>query len=226
MTTGVSTVLRRVERAARVTLAWLAVVAGAVALALAAGALIPANGGWRPPVAGPDTVDLFVETNGVHTGLTLPVFAAGVNWMDDFPITDANPALPATHIVIGWGSRDFYLHTPTWAQLKLSTALRAGSGLDSTLLHVGHLANPTEQTWRRPLRLSAARYRVLAAGIRAMRAPGGVIGGYTADDVFYPATGRYTAARTCNEWVGERLREAGVRTGVWTPLSAGVMRWR
>ncbi len=218
--------LRRVGRAARAILGWLAVACGLIALALAAGALIPTNGAWREPAAGPETVDLFVETNGVHTGLTLPVFAAGVNWMDDFPITDADPALPATHIVVGWGSRDFYLNTPTWAQLKLSTALNAGLGLDSTLLHVGHLANPTEQTWRKPLRVTADQYRALAASIRAARSSGGPIAGYSKDDVFYPALGRYTAAHTCNEWVGARLREAGVRTGVWTPLSAGVMRWR
>lgn len=218
--------LRQVGRVARTVVGWFAVACGLIALALAAGALIPANGGWRQPAAGPETVELFVETNGVHTGLTLPVFAAGVNWMDDFPITDADPALPATHIVVGWGSRDFYLNTPTWAQLKLSTALNAGLGLDSTLLHVGHLANPTAQTWRKPLRVTADQYRTLAASIRAARAPGGPIAGYSKNDVFYPALGRYTAARTCNAWVGERLREAGVRTGMWTPLSAGVMRWR
>ena len=200
--------------------------AGLLALALAAGALIPANAGWREPAAGPDTVDLFVETNGVHTGLTMPVFAAGVNWMDDFPITDADPSLPATHVVIGWGSRTFYLETPTWADLKWSTAAEAGLGLDTTLLHVAHLADPTEQVWRRPLRLTAGQYRALATSIRAARAAGGPIAGYGRDDVFYPARGRYSVAVTCNEWVGERLRAAGVRTGVWTPLSDGVMRWR
>lgn len=203
---------------------WIAVALGLIALALAAGALIPANAGWVEPA---DGVDLFVETNGVHTGLTLPVFAAGVNWMDDFPITDADPALPATHVLIGWGSREFYLNTPTWADLSWSTAGRAGLGLDTTLLHVVHLANPTEQVWRRPLRLTPDQYRALAAGIRASRAEGGgPIAGYAKDDVFYPARGRYSVAITCNEWVGRRLRDAGVRTGVWTPLSDGVMRWR
>ena len=215
-------------RGLRAFLGWFTVLCGAVALALAAGALIPANAGWEEPAVNtPGTVVLFVETNGVHTGLTLPVFAAGVNWMDDFPITDADPALPATHVLIGWGAHDFYLNTPTWAELKLSTALEAGLGLDTTLLHVVHLANPTEQPWRRPLRLTPDQYRALAAGIRAARVAGDApIAGYTEDDVFYPAHGHYSVAVTCNEWIGARLREAGVRTGVWTPLSAGVMRWR
>ena len=205
----------------------MAAALGLVALVLAAGALIPANAGWSEPPPGADSVDLFVETNGVHTGLTLPVFAAGVNWMDDFPITDADPTLPATHVLIGWGSRKFYLDTPTWADLEWSTAVRAGLGLDTTLLHVVHLANPNAQSWRRPLRVTAEQYRALAASIRAARVEGGrAIAGYGRDDVFYPARGRYSAVVTCNEWIGARLRAAGVRTGLWTPLSAGVMRWR
>ncbi len=215
---------RRLGRAALDGFGWLAALCGAVALALAVGALVPANPRWAEPARG---VDIFVETNGVHTGLDLPVFAAGVNWADDFPVTDADPALPATHVLIGWGSRDFYLHTPTWADLDWRVALRAGLGLDTTLLHVVHLANPTAQSWRRPLRLTVPQYRALAAGIRAARVPGGApIRGYAKDDVFYPARGRYTAAITCNEWIGARLRAAGVRTGLWTPLSQGVMRWR
>lgn len=215
---------RRVGRAARAVFGWIAALCGVIALALAVGALVPANPGWTEPV---DGVDIFVETNGVHTGLVLPVFAEGVNWYDDFPITDADPALPATHVLIGWGSRDFYLNTPTWADLDWGVALRAALGLDSALLHVTHLANPTEQVWRRPLRVSVAEYHALAASIRAARVAGGApIQGYTRDDVFYPALGRYTAAVTCNEWIGERLSEAGVRTGLWTPLAAGVMRWR
>ena len=219
--------IRRVGRAARAVAGWLAVAAGLVALALAIGALVPANGGWREAAAGPDTVDIFVETNGVHTGLDLPVFAAGVNWYDDFPITDADPALPATHVLIGWGAHDFYLETPTWADLDWRVAAGAGLGFDSTLLHVVHLANPGPQSWRRPLRLTADQYRALAAAIRAARVRGGApIAGYGPDDVFYLARGRYSAIATCNEWIAARLRDAGVRTGVWTPLSAGVMRWR
>lgn len=219
---------RRLGRAVLAVFGWLCAACGLIALALAAGALVPANPGWTEPAPGSaGTVDIFVETNGVHTGLVLPVFAQRVNWYDDFPITDANPALPATHVLIGWGSRDFYLETPTWADLDWRVAARAGLGLDTTLLHVVHLANPTAQSWRRPLRLSPEQYRRLAASIRSGRVEGGAaIPGYTPDDVFYPARGRYTAAITCNEWIAERLREAGVKTGIWTPLAAGVMRWR
>ena len=39
-------------------------------------------------------------------------------------------------ISIGWGDKGFYLDTPTWAELKLSTALIAGFGLGNAALHI------------------------------------------------------------------------------------------
>jgi hypothetical protein len=43
--------------------------------------------------------------------------------------------------------------------------------------------------------------------------------------MFYEAVGPYNAFMTCNEWTGRALRHAGVRTGLWTPLSQSIM-WR
>ena len=49
------------------------------------GGTIPANAGWRPPAQG---VRILVEDNGIHTGLVLPVRAAGIDWSQDFPASD------------------------------------------------------------------------------------------------------------------------------------------
>ena len=43
--------------------------------------------------------------------------------------------------------------------------------------------------------------------------------------MFYEAVGPYSAFYTCNSWTGRALREAGVKTGLWTPLSQSIM-WR
>ncbi|HEX8448713.1 MAG TPA: DUF2459 domain-containing protein [Allosphingosinicella sp.] len=43
--------------------------------------------------------------------------------------------------------------------------------------------------------------------------------------MFYEAVGPYSAVYTCNSWTGAALRHAGVRTGLWTPLSQSIM-WR
>jgi hypothetical protein len=49
--------------------------------------------------------------------------------------------------------------------------------------------------------------------------------GYGPDDIFYEANGGYSFILTCNEWTGRALRQAGVRTGLWTPLNQSIM-WR
>ena len=49
--------------------------------------------------------------------------------------------------------------------------------------------------------------------------------GYERSDAFYPASGGYSALRTCNEWTAQGLRAAGVKMGAWAPVPWGVMRW-
>ena len=48
------------------------------------------------------------------------------------------------------------------------------------------------------------------------------IEGYTPTDGFYAAKGRFDLLRTCNVWIGERLRDAGLRFGRWTPMPLSV----
>jgi uncharacterized protein (TIGR02117 family) len=74
--------------------------------------------------------------------------------------------------------------------------------------------------------LRPEEYRRLTTFISASFAKFGEMrSGYARYDAFYPATGRYSAVRTCNAWTGEALRAAGVRIGRWTPFPSTVMRW-
>lgn len=222
------------RRILRILVLVLAGLVGLVLLYLAAGvagSLIPANPGWREPEQG---VTLFVRTNGVHTWLVMPKQAAGVDWR---PLADPahirDPRFGrGDHVAIGFGNRDFYLNTPTWWDLSIPTAFAAAFGRGPGLVHLDHVWNPQPGPDQRPIRLSPDQYRRLAGHVRASfvlgpdARPVPLIGrGYGGSDIFYEGRGRYDARRTCNEWTGEALREAGVRVGVWTPFSQSVM-WR
>lgn len=206
----------------------LAALIGAYLLAALGGSLIPANNGWEEPESG---ITIHLHDNGIHTGFILPRSNAIADWSDLVrPEHLPDPALASDHLLFGWGDRAFYLETPTWGDLRPEIALLALVGSEASLVHVDHVAPPRPDEHTRAVTVTPAQYRAIAAAIRADFAlteagASQPVRGYGPRDVFYEAKGRYTALRTCNEWTGSILRDAGIEVGIWTPFSAGVMRW-
>ncbi len=189
------------------------------------GGAVPVNWGWRPPEKG---VRVFVESNGVHTGIVVPKVAAGIDWRDlARPEHLADPRYAGhPYLSFGWGDRAFYLETPRWADVKLATVVAAATGSGDTLVHLDHLPLPRVGPDVRSVMLRPDEYRRLAAFIRRTLADRPrVHRGYGPYDAFYTARGRYSARRTCNSWTGEALAHAGVRVGWWTPFPETVLWW-
>ena len=192
-----------------------------------AGALMlwPANA--RAP-AEPPNIEAYVLSNGVHTDLVLPVRSAVIDWRALFDPRDAKvPPLDAEFIAIGWGDRDFYLHTPTWADLTLRRAVGALFGANASLLHVTWLTRAQLRQGAYAMPMSPRQYLQLVAHVReslpraaARPMPGA---GYGAEDAFYEALGSYHLFETCNTWTGRGLRRAGVPVSRWTPFDFNVV---
>lgn len=136
------------------------------------GALVPVNPGYLPARVG---IDVYLRSNGVHTDLILPLRAADVDWTARVPFALLAPQPGVDYLAFGWGDRSFYLNTPNWADLKVSTALVALSGFDASIMHVETSGVPPAGPRTRHLRLSIAQYDQLAAYIAASfrRAPQG-----------------------------------------------------
>jgi len=192
------------------------------------GSLIPANPRWREPDTG---ITLFVETNGVHVSLIVPISAVGEDISDLIRPEDLErPDLFGTHAMIGWGHGGVYRNSPSWSDLRAGDVASAVFGSGDTLLHIYHLHNPTPAPYRAAFRVSTAQYRFIVREIRRsfrVDASGrsSPIAAYGPDNLFYRANGRYSAFHTCNNWTGDVLRRAGVKVGIWTPIPGGLMRW-
>lgn len=204
---------------------------GIIGLYLAAafvGSHIPANSGWAET---PDGIIIYVETNGHHTGIVVPVAAGGIDLSLTLRPTDLGDSrLAGNWLAIGWGDRDFYLNTPTWTDLRPGTMVSALLGSGQTLIHVDHLDQPYPDPDQRAVRISRAEYRRLIIAIMASLRRGEdgypvAIPGYGDRDLFYEATGDYSLFHTCNGWTAEMLKAAGIKAPLWTPFSGGVMRW-
>jgi len=223
----------------RRALIWaLRIVAGIVALpllyftaAIFLG-LVPANVAFRQPPPG-QGITIFVRSNGIHTDIVMPKVTEEMDWR---PFADpAHLRDPrwggASHVAFGYGSRDFFLNTPTWGDFSLATGFWAMVGSGSTLVHVEHIDRPVAEDLLRPIRLTPEQYRRLAFYVRssfrldAAGRPVPVPRGYYDSDSFYEGNGGFSMFYNCNEWTGAALRHAGVRMGLWTPLEQSVM-WR
>ncbi|UXT41698.1 TIGR02117 family protein [Agrobacterium tumefaciens] len=179
--------------------------------------------------------EILLLSNPIHTDIALPVdddLRRDFSELQEGGIAVNHPA--AAYLVFGWGGRSFYTETPTWADLKPMPVLRSLT-LDRSVMHVdvtGDFAADLAGVKR--LRISEAGYRRLVAAIRAsfLRDDGGgggkvrLIAGvsYGLTDAFFEANGRFNALVGCNTWSAAMLREAGIRTGWWTPLPP-FLRW-
>ncbi len=214
--------------ALRAIIGWPLLAIGLFMAAALVGSHFPTNANWSPPRNG---VDIFVETNGVHVSIIVPIAASDQNLGDLIrPDQLSDPALYGEYAMIGWGHAGVYRHAKTWADVRSGDVASAILGSNDVLLHVYHMGRPEEGVYTKRLRVTPAQYRHIVAMIRdsfRLDRDGRSIAypAYGPDNLFYAARGHYDAMHTCNEWTGSILRRAGVRVGAWTPFAGGVMRW-
>ena len=217
---------RSLSRPRRLLLALAAIPLAYLGAALL-GSLIPVNGDWREP---DDGLTIYLADNGVHADLILPVRVAGLDWAPLVPRSDmADARADMDWIAFGAGERRVYLDTPTWADMSLRTAWAATTG-GSRVIHAEYTSDPSYAA--RAIRVTPEQYRRLWAAIRAefrLDGSGHPLRidhpGYGPRDAFYDGIGRASALSTCNNWVAGRLRLAGVRVPVWSPVAQGLVWW-
>ena len=196
---------------------------------------IPINGDYALPPAD-DRVRIFIRSNEIHTDVVLPTVhpGLGIDWRELFPPAHFDGDVePAPYVAVGWGNRRFFVETPTWADLKISSVLGALFWPSESVLHVEYLLRAAPGENMREVFVSRQQYRALAAFIRSSLGECDERGcaktasptTYGITDRFYLASGRYHCFNTCNQWTGRALARAGLPVGIWTPLKPQVLCW-
>ena len=191
------------------------------------GSLIPVNRGWSEPA---DGITIYLADNGIHADIVMPVSAQGLDWSKVIPRSDMAAADPNMRwISFGSGEERVYLNTPTWSDITPRTIWSALTG-GYRVMHVEYVPSPFYTV--RQIRLRPEEYRRLWAAIHAdfaldanARPKRIAHPGYGPTDAFYRAVGKESALRTCNSWVANWLRLAGVKTSLWPPFVQG-LTWR
>lgn len=173
----------------------------------------------------PDNAEktIFLGTNGVHLDLILPI-----SEIDPVLLADLNFQGSDSFLAFGWGDENFYLHTPTWGDLTLGTAVQALFLENSTLVHLSpHKTRRKE--WAK-IQLSRDQLRALIDYLdrsfqhtengNKIHIPGH---SYGYGDSFYKARGSYSYSKTCNTWVNDGLKETGLPACYWTPFDFALL---
>ena len=190
------------------------------------GALVPGKHANLP--LGHD-VTIGLLRGPIHYDLLLPLspeLRAHFGFADAAGVPIYNPS--AEWLLVGWGARGFYTTVGGYTDLN-PTAVWDGMTGDDTVMHLDVAGHFTDLPGLTTLALSQQQFAALLDRIddsflhdqtgAVIRLPTPGLGTH---DAFFAAKGHFNLLNTCNVWVGETLRAAGVPFGVWTPTPQSV----
>lgn len=178
-------------------------------------------------------VPIYIYTNGVHTDIVMPVKNELHDWSEKIPFSNTKSKKTDYQFVgIGWGDKGFYLDTPTWADLKFSTAFNAAFWLSESAMHCTYYRQMVEADDCKKIMISKKQYEELVKFVddkfdkdsngNYILVPTDAV--YSDNDAFYDAKGRYSFLNTCNTWANDALKAAGQKAALWTPTDFGIFQ--
>ncbi|WP_136669170.1 TIGR02117 family protein [Flavobacterium sp. H122] len=177
------------------------------------------------------TIPVYILSNGVHTDIVVPVKNHLYDWTQKvkFENTIAKDT-SAQFLAFGWGDKGFYLETPTWADLKFSTALKAATGFSASAIHATFYKSLKENDNCKRIMISESEYMDLVGFIsnsfeqdlgNFLKIETDAV--YGKNDAFYEAKGSYSLFHTCNTWTNNALKAANQKAALWTPTDTGIL---
>lgn len=177
---------------------------------------------------------VFLMKSGIHVDFLLPISNELKDWQEDFPISNTlSKDSTYKKIAIGWGSKDFYMNTPTWDDLTLKIFLISNFGLGSSAIHVKYYTDTLSKDSKiLSLKLSDNQYKKLVKYIenslkRSTTTKSSFIlpknpKVLSNNDAYYDAKQNYSLLFTCNSWINNGLKASGQKACLWTPNSQGI----
>jgi uncharacterized protein (TIGR02117 family) len=176
-------------------------------------------------------VAIYILTNGDHTDIVVPAKNDITDWNREISYKNTvSGDTTGKYLAIGWGDKGFYLSTPTWADLKFSTAFKAAFALSTSAIHATYYQTMPESNDCKKIMISYEQYKRLIAFVDSSfkrDAEGKVINiktnaNYDKNDAFYEAKRKYNMFYTCNTWANNALKSCGQTACVWTPFDRGI----
>ncbi len=174
-------------------------------------------------------IDIYIKSNGVHLDIILPLKNDIKDWNNVLSI-DSSFTSSFNYVSFGWGDREFYINTPEWSDLTVRTAVNAMFFNSQSAIHVDYCRNINVNDNCKLIQVNIEQYKLIIGFIensfrrdidRVVIPIAGIR--YHSFDSFYEAKRSFHLFYTCNTWVNECLKNAGLRACVWTPFERGVL---
>ncbi|MDT0650305.1 TIGR02117 family protein [Autumnicola edwardsiae] len=175
-------------------------------------------------------IPVFLITNGAHTDLAVPIQSSVIDWNKIIEKEHFNTSpRDYQYIGFGWGDLEFYRTTPQWEDLTLKTAFNSLFLETPAALHLELHEVILEDENTIALSISKEQYAVLVEYFLhsfQVDKDGSVqpVPGlhYNSRDAFYHAKGSLNTFKTCNTWINNGLKKAGMKACLWTPFTQGI----
>lgn len=209
----------------------LGIILGIVVLYIALGYFLPFIEVSAKDDGQKKEIPVYIYTNGVHTDIVMPVKNDLQDWSTKIPFGNTkSKSTDYNYVGVGWGDKGFYLDTPTWADLKFSTAFKAAFWLSESAMHCTFYKTMKEGDDCKKIMISRDQYKKLVDFVDAKfykdqngnynLIPTNAV--YGNDDAFYDAQGKYSFLNTCNTWANDALKAADQKAAFWTPSDYGI----
>lgn len=161
---------------------------------------------------------IYLSTNGVHLDIVIPKEKL---ISEKFKKLNFNST--EKYLSFGWGDENFYINTPTWADLTFENGFRALFLKSSSLVHVTRYKSEksdwvkvyvSEKQLKELNQLLSESFKKNNKNevIRLNNIY------YTTNDDFYKANGSYSMFYSCNSWVNNIFKDIGLKSCYWTPF--------
>lgn len=179
----------------------------------------------------PNEIVVYILTNGIHSDIVVPTITAQEDWFSSLNFLNSSiDTSQYKYLALGWGDKGFYLNTPSWSELKVSTALKATVGISGTAIHATYYKNMIESESCKKIEISKEQYGRLIEYIKNSFDVDNennfvqiiTSANKTELDAFYEAKGSYNIFNTCNSWTNKSLKYSGQKACFWTAFQGPI----
>ncbi|MDJ0552851.1 MAG: DUF2459 domain-containing protein [Microcoleaceae cyanobacterium MO_207.B10] len=175
-------------------------------------------------------IPIYIYDTGIHTDILVPVTTKQWDWQQYFDLNlIVNPSVTINYLGFGFGDRAYFLETYTGTSSPIATTLKALFLPTPSAMRVLAYQTIPQQYQIKCVIITQSNYHKLMEFINdsfQLDAEGHRIN-ITIDSnyggAFFAAKNSYSILKSCNDWTGEGLQVAGVKTPLWSGLSSSIM---